>query len=94
MFFHINNVSKTKVRVPITDFQVRSSTYFGLTAAHKLRAITESKACKLHAGEYEFGSLKVLKKSGYFSHVLNGGWVPKVGVYADTPLELLCVLRG
>lgn len=38
--------------------------------------------------------MKVLKKSGYFAHVLNQGWAPKVGVYADTPTELLCAFRG
>lgn len=68
--------------------------YFGLTAERNLGVITDCKAGGVHAGEYEFRSLKVLKKSGYFSHVLNGGWAWKVGVYADTPLELLCVLRG
>lgn len=54
----------------------------------------DGKACGVHAGEYELRSLKVLKKSGYFSHVINGGWLWKVGVYLDTPFELLYVLRG
>ena len=35
----------------------------------------DGKACGMHAGEYELRSLKVLKKSGYFSHVINGGWL-------------------
>ena len=38
--------------------------------------------------------MKVLKKNGHFAHVLNQGWLPKVGVYADGPLEMLCVLKG
>lgn len=38
--------------------------------------------------------MKVLKKNGHFAHVLNQGWLPKVGVYADGPVEMLCVLKG
>ena len=45
-------------------------------------------------GPYEARSMKVLKKNGHFAHVLNQGWLPKVGVYADGPLEMLCVLKG
>ena len=46
------------------------------------------------AGPYEARSKMVLKKSGHYAHVMNQGWVSKVGVYADTPVELLCILKG
>ena len=46
------------------------------------------------AGPYEARSMKVLKKNGYFQHIMNQGWLPTVGKYADTPVEALFILKG
>ncbi|KAL3143625.1 hypothetical protein ABBQ38_002422 [Trebouxia sp. C0009 RCD-2024] len=48
----------------------------------------------LIGGPYEARSLKVLKKDGCFQHIMNQGWLPKVGKYADTPVEAFFILKG
>lgn len=42
----------------------------------------------LVGGDYEQRSMKVLKKTGHFAHVMNQGWQHRVGAYLDTPVEL------
>ena len=47
-----------------------------------------------NAGDYEWRSLSVMKKTGTYSHIFNNGWVPTYGFSLGMARETLDVTKG
>ena len=63
-------------------------------AARSCLGWQHEKASLASAGDYEARSLSVLKRDGYYAHILNQGWVKSHGALMGNVWETVSIGKG